>query len=53
MAGRRAVERLLRHPPGWPLLEVLAITAAALFFLTAVTDLWATLSSALATCLPI
>jgi hypothetical protein len=39
------------RPPGWPVLEVLAITAAALFFLTAVTDLWATLSSVLATCL--
>jgi len=41
-----------RRPPGWPILEALAIIAAALFFLTAVTDLWATLSSALATCLP-
>jgi len=40
-----------RRPPGWPVLEVLAITAAVLFLLTAVTDLWATLSSVLATCL--
>jgi len=52
MTGHRAIERLLKHPPGWPLLEALASTAAALFLLTAVMDLWATLSSALATCLP-
>ena len=37
MTGRSAIERLLRHPPGWPVLEAMAITAAALLVLTLTT----------------
>jgi hypothetical protein len=40
----RAVESLLRHPPGWPLPESMAITAAALLAVT--------LAVELAACLP-
>jgi hypothetical protein len=43
-----AVERLLRHPPGWPLLEALAITAAVLLVVTLAVELGA----ALAACSP-
>jgi hypothetical protein len=34
MTCRSAVERLLRRPPGWPLLEALFIAAAILLVLT-------------------
>jgi hypothetical protein len=34
---------LLRHPPGWPLLEALTITAAALLVVTLAVDLGAAL----------
>jgi hypothetical protein len=37
MTCRSAIERLLKRPPGWPVLEVLAITAAALLVLTLTT----------------
>jgi hypothetical protein len=37
MTGRRAIERLLKRPPGWPLPEALAITAAILLVLTLTT----------------
>jgi hypothetical protein len=43
-----AVERLLRHPPGWPLLEALAITAAVLLAMTLAVEM----VSALAACSP-
>jgi hypothetical protein len=39
MTCRTAVERLLRRPPGWPLLEALAITAAALLVVTLAVEL--------------
>ena len=39
---------LLRRPPGWPVLEALAITAAALLVVTLAVELGA----ALAACLP-
>ena len=48
MTGRTAIERLLRRPPGWPLPEALAITAAALLAVTLAVDLGA----AVAACLP-
>ena len=48
MTGRSALERLLKHPPGWPLPEALAITAAALLVVTLAVELGA----ALAACLP-
>ena len=43
MTGRTAIERLLRRPPGWPLPEALAITAAALLVVTLAVDLGACL----------
>ena len=48
MTGRTAIDTCLRHPPGWPLLEALAITAAALLAVTLAVELGA----ALAACLP-
>jgi hypothetical protein len=48
MTCRTAVERLLRRPPGWPLLEALAITAAALLVVTLAVEL----IGALAACSP-
>ncbi len=49
MTCRTAVEHLLKHSPAWPLLEALAITAAALLVVTLAVELGA----AVAACLPL
>jgi hypothetical protein len=42
---RRAVERLLKRPPGWPLPEALAIAAAALLAVTLAVELGASVAA--------
>jgi len=45
MTCRTAIERLLKRPPGWPLPEALAITAAALLVATLAVELGAAVFS--------
>ena len=47
-SGQGFLDTWLRRPPGWPLLEALAITAAALLAVTLAVELGA----AVAACLP-
>jgi hypothetical protein len=47
-SSQRSLDTWFRRPPGWPLLEALAITAAALLVVTLAVEL----IGALAACLP-
>ena len=43
MTGHSTIERLLRHPPGWPVPEAMVLTAAALLVVTLAVELGACL----------